>query len=583
MHASNLKKRFSRQNLLTALLTALSLSLILVIFAPLGTVLNNQSELPLDFYSYADCLLLPAFLLFAALFFIQLLALLIHETAFRIVSALILGTETALCIQQMFLNGKLISSAEGTVLGKISDTEYTLNGIIHLELILAFPLIALYRAKKRKDDAEDNFILRHITAFLACGMLLMQGSGFLTEWIRNSPGKYAANYADPKMLSYKPTLSFSEEQNIVVFLTDRLDGEWCDAVLDEYPELRTELDGFTYYQNTLSHYTYTFPSLAEMLTGTIYDFSEKDSYFARCWQGENAFMRLRDNGFTVNLLPDARNCTNMLNELNASCDNLVDPVITEKYIDRAEIRRQLLKLAAVHTAPYVVKSLCDDAASVLSYGEYIRYVFDENELYSNGVVSLHSDIRLYDFLRSSAFDAAAEKPVCSFIHLNFAHDENPEMVSKLDIAGSNMLYRSIRANFETVFLYLHAAKELGVYDNTTFILIADHGYGVDEDEKSGQPLRPSTAALMIKPANAEHGALKTDSTAALYNDMLPASLLEYAGLDHSAYGDSFADIIRSGKNSPRELIVIRDGKDPPLYYTVNGNAKDLANWQLLPT
>ena len=579
MHSKKIASRFCRRNLITALLTALSLSLILVIFAPLGTVLNNQSELPLDFYSYADCLLLPAFLLFAALFFIQLLALLIHETAFRMVSALILGTETALCIQQMFLNGKLISSAEGTVLGKISDTEYTLNGIIHLELILAFPLIALYRAKKRKDDAEDNFILRHITAFLTCGMLLMQGSGFLASYLQNPPSKYADSFLYPKMLSYKPTLSFSKEQNIVVFLMDRFDGEWCDAVLEEYPEIRTKLDGFTYYQNTLSHYTYTFPSLAEMLTGKIYDFSGMEKYFARCWQGENAFSRLRDNGFTINLLPDADNCTNSLRDLEPYCDNLVNPIITEKKCDRTEIRRLLLELSAVQMAPYVVKALFEDAPSLLSYGEYICYVFDVENQYSTGRVSIYSDFKLYDYLHSATFDASAEKPVFSFIHLNFAHDANPEMISKLNTPGNNKLYRSIRANFESIFRYLQAAKELGVYDNTTFVLIADHGYNVEADEKSHQVDRPSTATLMIKPANAEHCSLKTDSTAALYNNMLPASILEFAGLDHSAYGDSFCDVIQSGKISPRELIVMHNNVQPDEVYLVDGNAKDPSNWQ----
>lgn len=575
-------KRFTGKNIIAAVLVSLSLTLTVSILTPLDVILNNQRELPMLFSDYAGVMILPAGLMFAAVLALQMLALAVGEKTFRTVSALFLGMETAMCVQQLFLNGKLTVSMEGTVVEQLSTSEYTVNNIIFLEVMLIFPVIALYRAKKEKQ--AESFFGRNTGAFLACGLLMMQASGFLTSYINNHPQKYAETFSYKKLLSFQPTLSFSKEKNIIVFLTDRFDGIWCDEMLEEYPELNTRLEGFTYYRNNMSPFELTFPSLVSFLTHHQYDGSGKYDYLQKCWQGENALSDLRKNGFTVNLLPDAYSACNSLLQLEPYCDNLVEPVVIGHETDIAQMRSIMYQLAAVRLGPYVLKACFSEVAELLTGDGYVRNFYDVPYQYTNGYTGMAQDMHLYEYLQNASFRADSEKPVFSFIHLNFAHDENPEFVKMLAVpenksAESSGYKRAARAGFEIIFRYFEEAKALGVYDNTTFIIMADHGIGVGTDEQTGAVIRPSTASLMIKPENAERVPLKTDSETPLYNEMFSASVLDYAGIEHSGYGVSFREAIETPADFVRELTGFNSRLEPIEFYTVEGNARDAANWK----
>lgn len=582
------KKRFTVRSLVTALLGSLAPALTVCIFTPLDIVLNNQKEFALPFSELAGIMLLPAVLGFAGLFLLQLLALLLHEKAFRAVNALLLGLSVSFAVQQLFMNGNMTDAQNGSFVGQISAAGRMINCVIHAELILIPPLAVLAVKKKNKAEKETaGFFQRNLSGVLFAGIMLMQGAGFLTSYVQHNPAEMNAEYnkngSTEQMFAMQPLLSFSPENNIIVFLVDRFDSLFGDSLLEAYPELSTELDGFTFYQNNLSTSVRTFPSVANLLTHVPFDYS--DHYLENAWRGDNLLSELRKNGYTVNLLPDCGTTFGGIRNAALFCDNIETLHDTGKTVLKDKTRSILLSFSAARLLPYILKESFNTAISMLANVSYIQYSFDGAGKYSLGYASTKRDSEFYDFVQLEEFRADAGNKVFSFIHLNGAHDDNPELVRKSGITGRDMNIATIRSNFESILMFLHRAKALGVYDKTTFVILGDHG-ATPNDRFMEELASPMVTALMVKPAGAEHGALQYDRMSALSNDMFSASVLEYAGLGHAEYGSSYQDILKSGEVLPRRIVNIyvrRDKSEETIYvrYEVNGDARDFADWKLI--
>ena len=145
-----------------------------------------------------------------------------------------------------------------------------------------------------------------------------------------------------------------------------------------------------------------------------------------------------------------------------------------------------------------------------------------------------------------------------------------------------------RGDFEILFYYFDQLKKLGIYDNTTIIVLGDHGRAPDEVEREGKEGldSPIVTALLVKPANAESGKLKLDDKAELSLDFFPASVIEYAGIDHKDFGTSFNDVIEGGLHPDRWLQTYEwGGYGKVIYktlYKITGDARDFANWEPQP-
>ena len=129
-------------------------------------------------------------------------------------------------------------------------------------------------------------------------------------------------------------------------------------------------------------------------------------------------------------------------------------------------------------------------------------------------------------------------------------------------------------------------KEAGVYDNSTIIVLGDHGRAPRELSGSTMELDGAiTSALLIKPAGAHGKMIQKDSHSELSIAYFAPSVLEYAGVDRSGFGVSYNDVINGSIKLPR---VIR-GYDFAGYgrmvekaaYIVSGDARDFSNWTLL--
>ena len=193
------------------------------------------------------------------------------------------------------------------------------------------------------------------------------------------------------------------------------------------------------------------------------------------------------------------------------------------------------------------------------------------------VISEVSDHDFYNYLQGHKVTADSDKPCYSFLHLNGPHD--PDATIAAQYAGNTYPVdeeSTIRGDFESIFIIFDQMKELGIYDNSTIIILGDHGrFRLVQDEDLIK--ENVNTGLLIKPRG-ETGAFTVDTTTQMSNQYLPASIMEYAGLDHSEYGSSFNDVIKDDIRTDRytSLLIYED-----TLYRITGSSLDFNNWEAI--
>ena len=128
-------------------------------------------------------------------------------------------------------------------------------------------------------------------------------------------------------------------------------------------------------------------------------------------------------------------------------------------------------------------------------------------------------------------------------------------------------------------------KKLGVYDNSTIIILGDHGRPPVEIEQENEKYlsSPIMTSLLVKHKNADSVPMQTDSDVELTNDFFPASILDYAGIDHDKFGYSYNDVITQELHPVRYLQTY-DFKgygrlEAKTLYKITGDARNFENWK----
>ena len=562
-------------------------------FSPMEIVMNNRQDFTVNASDILKPMLLLSFAVTAGLSAVILAALTISDKLFFVLSRLVMGVTLALYFQAMFLNGGM-KTLTGDGLYKVSAVESVLNMISFAALvILPLAVNILYRdLKKRKGLQKENGFLKVLPAYLCGALIVMQGFGFSDTYRKTSAADAEKTY--DKALSYIPFTSFSKENNVVLFLVDRFDSKWCDELLESYPELYDKLSGFTFYQNNISHYSNTFPSVPSMFTGLYYDNykgdqTSKKDYLTDAWNRTTLFDTLTENGIKVNLSIDSFSTVLDYSQLEGRCSNLYtdrDPIVGFNCFGSKGILNVMSKLSMGRLAPYCLKSFfAGDLGSDLSEG-FVNYDQDIVESVIPSALGVGSDKSFYSFVGSHSFNADSDSPVFDFIHLNGAHTKDEEISAFCESnAGKETdIYTTTRGELEIVFRCLDKMKEIGVYDNTTVIIFADHGrvnLELDVDGKDHME-HENVSTLMIKPAGASSEPLKLDPESELTNDYMSASVLEYFGIDHSSLGYSFSDIVDGGLHIDRIFNPFRwrryNDFNALNKYRVTGDARDFSNW-----
>lgn len=565
------------------LLLSLALGLTFCFFAPAEIYLGSQSDFLLSAKDILIPLLLTALAAAAGCFLLLCLLLLISETAAHILLFLLGGLLLTGYIQMLLLNGSMAEMTGGRQPYTDKPVMQICNLLFDYALFM-LPVIAFAFLRTKKRNPAPALKL------LAAGagvILLMQLAGFLSLTARFGLSRKSRSEYNA-YLSFAPAGVLSEQQNITVFLTDRLDGLWMDDALAADPTLADALSGFTFYQNNVSCFTNTFPSVTQMLTGAPYRNESSSVYFSQAWSGDTLPDVLHRNGWAVNLLLSNTSAYHRTEQIADCCDNLVYPEkgVKLRYFGKQSILSTMLSLSYRKTAPYMLKNFIRMSGSE-GIGNGFLTAPDNQPDRSPDVHSPESDLLYLDYLRSHPLTAAAQQPVFSYIHLNFAHDISGS-ISALspETADCGDAQTAVTCGaFRIVREYLEQLRAAGLYDRTTVIILGDHGRDPAEldIERSPELASPITTALLIKPADAAEAPLRIDAETPMSNAYFGASVREAAGLPHSGF--SYGDILRDRPDLPRWIETQRVGggnsyDESSLFYEIIGNARDEQSWHL---
>ena len=149
---------------------------------------------------------------------------------------------------------------------------------------------------------------------------------------------------------------------------------------------------------------------------------------------------------------------------------------------------------------------------------------------------LYDDAQYYQDLKAAglSIDDEGEKGNFRFIHLLGSHYPivNDEHANKVGEGNTTQLQQS-RGALEIVAEYLRQLKELGVYDQSTVVVTADHGEWYLAPDIDG----PTSPILLVKPASED-----TSNTPCQVSEVptghvdLWATLVDQMGGDANAWG-----------------------------------------------
>ena len=575
------KKRFTKKAELIILTLSASMSFILLLFSPVIVYMEAPEAFMVDIDHIVPPMLLAVLAAAAALAGLLNLCLLAGENIFRAGAGLLLGFAAACTVQSLALNRTMnvVLSTDrrfGTYKWAIIANLLLFWTIVLLPAVLA--VLARYFPELLGRAVRCRTVLA-----AAAALFLINGTVALGKTVSAHPGRYKG--VQNSYLSYGPALSLSEEGNVVVFLTDRLDGEWMDELLVKYPELNEEFGDFTFYQNNISVGTSTFPTVQQMLTNRHYDGEEWYDYLTKAWRGDTLTRRLSDNGYSVYLLPDSITTLSSVSQVEGQCDNIRQcSDVKLNTFGKNGIVMNMTRLGTARVMPFAMKHNIQYWMGANFCRDMVRYpAMDDLE---HKQASLENDLRFAEYLKKHSITADSPKKTFSFIHLNCSHTVDDGIAGLHGFDGENDVYKTTRGDFEILFEYFRQMKEAGVYDNSTIIVLGDHGRAPRELSGSTMELDGAiTSALLIKPAGAHGKMIQKDSQSELSIAYFAPSVLEYAGVDRSGFGVSYNDVINGSIKLPR---VIR-GYDFAGYgrmvekaaYIVSGDARDFSNWTLL--
>ena len=452
------------------LLPGISLVFTLFVFAPADLYLSYSDELWFSFISLVRWLCIfggATFLIVTALAVLLPPKL---SVAFRAV--------VYACSFMAWLQGNLLVLNYGSLDGQLINWNaytgsYILHALLWLAVIGLFVFLMFRFRKKFRTILEIAACVLIVTQIASIGVFLVQHR----QNHQTEEGLY---------LSQEGQFTVSPEENTIVFVVDTVDSLFFDELVKKYPDvMERDFADFTYYRDTVGGACRTKYAVPYILTGDVNRIERPYSeYIADVYANTPLMQELATGKYDTGFYTNPR-----FIDLNRSdaVGNIASGAIIPA--SRFRLTKMFMKLVAFRYAPsffsrYFWIYTGDFEDMKLQAGAGSAYSIDDAAFYTN--------------MKSKGLKATAEKPVFRFLHLRGVHlpytlDENAKRVGY----GNTDETRQCLGVLKIVSDYMDRMKKLGVYDNATILVIADHG-SYDHSSVAQSPL------FMIKLSGQSH-------------------------------------------------------------------------------
>lgn len=432
-------------------------------------------------------------------------------------------------VQYIFLNHNL-ANKDGTTVDWNNRSITTWINFAEWLMLLALIIIITYKLRERW-YVISNYVSTCLSLLMLVTivyLLIITPKGSNSAW----------------RMSAEEQFTLAKDENIIIIILDSYGNKQLEAVREEYPELLDNVKDFTYYTNYDSHYDRTYPCMTAMITNYPYNFDylNPEEYTTKAWTSKEAndfFDVLHENDWCFNIY--AVNDFYPYGNIECAKDKIDNFTYQEGRLRWKRILIRFGRTSIYKFAPYILKP----------YFEEITYNFkDTNEF------EYDFDDCIPHLTRVLSEDGLS------------INSQTNRRISILHTFGTHSAtsIEEMKQCQDFVDLYLEKLKQIGMYDNSTIIITADHGSLGSIAGSDPQPI------FFIKKQNEHHEEL-------LFNDApiseldFQATILELIGAKNNLFGKSIWDW--NDTTSRERTYYVREDKNKYNGYTYYLDANEL--------
>ena len=317
--------------------------------------------------------------------------------------------------------------------------------------------------------------------------------------------------------SIKSLYSFSKERNVLFILLDEFSSRAFYSKLSKTPVLATRWRDFTYYRDTLASFPTTYPSVPAIISGQAIEPTGSMSKYLNEVIPNSLPVVLQKKSFHSDLVTFHPLCkhadVNSCQPLNHAVDNDISKSIKKDLF-------KLLDLSFFRYSPNLLKEIIYNNNLWFLQNDGLSKL-DPNHRYS---------IEFADLFANQA-DNNSDRPTFKFLHFLIPHAPYTLNADCSALIGRKPALKNMYLNTADCALSLAEkiiakVRDLGVYDQTTIFVIADHGTPVVLNNPGfGQlvhrNLHKAYPLLLVKPANYHNSTLEINNQPKSVLDIVP--------------------------------------------------------------
>ncbi len=396
-------------------------------------------------------------------------------------------------------------------------------------------------------------------------LLVVQSVNFTSQYLTKPNPPDSKLYAKFSSTHY----SLSDDKNLVIIILDTFQSDIFEEIITQNPKIVDKFNGFTYYPDTVGGYPTTTLSIPLIMTGRFYQNQQPlQEFVEEAYLTDSLPKNLNLNGYDVSVPCGLIYCSDQLS------DSMVKKPI-EKWLDENELTDLFI--------PTAIRSMPTITYFGFQKGRYLLDLYLDSELiWADGIPG---HFKRDKQLLSSILTMTTSNNTKPTFKLYFFHAPHPPFylneVGEFQIQSDNrqgQVSHSVGA-LNPVINILDKYKELGVYDQTMIVIMADHGYGplgyklTPEDNIIKNEISASAMPLLlIKPFNSQD-PLAVDNVSISFKN-IAQDLLKYMVENDPSMTTDF-----TLSSSPIRHFY-NYGRDGELqHFIVTGPVREESSWQ----
>lgn len=325
------------------------------------------------------------------------------------------------------------------------------------------------------------------------------------------------------------TSAFSTEKNVVIWISDGLQSNVAEEILIESPQLSRQLNGFTFFSDAMGQYRQTKIAIPALLAGQIYDGQ----------MGYAEYINTHVPRYNIGRLIAAENVSTMMIAGEDFCAGFVQCSRRWHLTPNPgtsgdeELLANTINISFFRVVPHVFKPIIFDG--VTGVGQTVRVELAGMHLSRN---TQTNDAYFYRWLTKKLHVGDASPTLKVFISTTSHHPYRVGKNCRMESSESKIeaMKKQYFCNISLFTDFIGKLKQLGVYDNTMIIWVADHGsrqkFADIGSGKYATEISEASVTFAVKPFGKSNTPLQYSDAPVQLVDVAP-TVLDAFGLPYN--------------------------------------------------